>query len=243
MRCVPAAFFCFLCLFVSSAVAQQLPPPTVGAVTINSPTQSGGEPWRTNKTVIPLQFTSDATNGRFVASSIGGDITFSTFLATGGAGQVAVGFNQEGPHNVQVVVASVNMGPSGANVSSASAGVNIIYDKTPPTLSITQIQVNELQGFIPFSPSQTYYTNANAVIFRGTAQDQYTPRDQIVIKATGAVTGETQVDANGTFEISVDISSLADGVINIDLVAQETLSDGTVSEAGRLVRAKLGADQ
>ena len=243
MRCVPTALFCLLVLLVSTSFAQQLPPPTVGAVTINAPTQSGQEPWRTNKQVIPLQFTSDATNGRFVATSIGGDISFSMFLATGGSGQVAVGFNKEGPHNVQVVMASVNMGPSGGNASSASAGVNIIYDKTPPTLNITQIQVNELQGFIPFSPNETYYTNANAVIFRGTAQDQYTPRDKIIVKATGAVTGEAQVDTSGTFEISVDISALNDGVINIDLVAQETLSDGTVSEAGRLVRAKLGADQ
>ncbi len=228
---------------VSCVSAQQTPPPTVGAVTISSPTQAGGDPWRTNKQVIPLQFTSDATNGRFVATSIGGDVSFSMFLATGGSGQVAVGFNQEGPHNVQVVIASINMGPGGANVSSASAGVNIIYDLTPPTVNVTQIKVNELQGFVPFSPNETYYTNANAVVFRGTVQDQYTPRDQIVVKAQGSVTAETQADANGTFELSVDISALADGVIDIDLVAAETMSDGTVSQSGRVVRARLGGDQ
>lgn len=232
-----------IAMCAGAALAQPLPPPTIGAVTITGPVQSGGEAWRTNKQVIPLQFTSTAVNGRFVATSIGGDISFSMFLATGGAGQVAVGFNKEGPHNVQVLVSSVNMGPGGANVSSASAGVSIVYDLTPPTVQVTQIQVNDLQGFIPFSPNETYYTNANAVIFKGTVQDQYTPRDQITVGARGAVSAEVQADPSGAFELSVDISSFADGAIDINIVATETLSDGTVSEAGRVVRAKLGADE
>lgn len=236
---------CFVVLggtFVAAARAQQLPPPTVGAVTITGPTQAGGDPWRTQLQVLPLLFTTDAANGRFVAVSTGGDVSFSMFLATGGAGQVAVGFDKEGPHNVQVVVTSLAIGPPAPTVSSASAAVSIIYDRTPPTVTISQIKVNDLQGFVPFNPNETYYTNANAVVFKGTVSDQYTPRDQITVFCQGSAAAETVADSAGSFELSVDIGGLSDGPLQLDVLAKEKLSDGSFSEAGRPVRAKFGAD-
>jgi hypothetical protein len=225
-------------LFYANPLAAQAvkASPTISAVVITAPVKSGEPPWRTNKQTVALTFTAVVANGQFVATSAGGDIPFSSFIGQTGSGKVAVGINNEGLHRVQVILSSVSSGGTAPTVNSASASVGLIYDSTPPVLNVTEIKVNDLQGWVPFNAAQAHYSNSSVIGFRGTVVDQYTPSEDIIVRAQGMVTGEVQADSSGRFEISVSTGNLPDGVISVDLVALETMSDGTLSSPSDSLR-------
>lgn len=225
----------------AASLAQAVPAPTVTTVTITSPASTAAAPFRTSRQVIPLTFTSDAAGGRFAASSAGGDVPFSVFLVNGGGGTVGVGFTREGPHAVRVDVSSlaVAVGPAGAAASSPP--LNVVFDRTPPDLTLQALQVNAQQGFVPYSPGTTYYTNADRVILRGRVVDRWSPAAYLRVRSRGGASpAEAVPDTTGRFELTVSLAGVDDGDLPLELLAVEIMSDGSVSDAGPPVPVRVG---
>jgi len=235
-------FLCFSFSVLSLNAQVVDPPSTVSAVVITAPISDDGTPFRTNRQTIALGFTAVVANGQFIATSSGGDIPHSFFIGQTGSGSVPVTLNNEGIHNCQVIVSSVNSGGTSPPVSSASKTIPVIYDATSPVVNVTSIKVNELQGWVPYSLSQQYYSNASQIGLRGNVVDQYTPFEQIVVKAIGMVSAEVQADSSGQFELTVSTGHLPDGPVHIDLQALETMSDGTVSSPSKSYRVSVSTD-
>ena len=231
----------FLLVLAFPALAQNPPKPTLTKVTITSPMGTPDAPFRTNRDLIGITFTSDAANGIFFASSKGGDISMSTFLANTSAGNVGAGLNVEGIHNVTVVVSTAANVPTTQQIQIASAPVTVIYDITPPKLTITLIKLRPSGLFEAFDPQKQYHTNANQIVLRGVVNDgpNGVSPDKISISTSGTIATSTATpDASGQWELPVDIAQEPDGPIDLHVVANDNV--GGAPRFGNRVEVPVG---
>jgi hypothetical protein len=233
-----AALACGLCLAAAGpALAQPQPQPVLTRVTITSPAGTPQSPFRTNRDLISLEFTSDAANGIFFATSVGAEIPMSTFLVNTATGSVGAGLLSEGIKNLQVTVANANAGNTGTQLRVTSPPVTVILDRTPPILTITQIRLRPNGLFEGFSPNRIYRTNADQITLRGFVNDGATgvPPPQISIATAGVIQPATATpDASGSWELTVGIAQEPEGPIDLRVVANDNVGgarEGNRSEA------------
>src|ERR1019366_526995 len=93
-------FGILLILALAAPSFAQAPTPKLTKVEIVGPLGTPQNPYRTNKELISIQFTSDASGGVFFAQSAGADIPMMTFLANTNSGAVGAGFLTSGVHTV-----------------------------------------------------------------------------------------------------------------------------------------------
>lgn len=226
MRPLAVLTIALLASLLPAPVPAQPTRPTLTKVTITRPTGTPQQPFRTNRELISIEFTSDAQNGIFFATSVGADVPMSTFLANTSNGKVGAGLLTEGIKNVQVTVSTGGNVPTTQQISVTSAAVVVILDMTPPKLTITQIKLRPQGNFEGYDPNRIYRTNGNQIVLRGFASDGATgvPPDEITISTSGVMTpATTKPDAQGSWEITVDISKEPDGPIDLVLVANDNV--------------------
>lgn len=215
-------------LFALALPAAAQTPPTLKKVTITKPTGTATDPFRTNKDLIALEFTSDAANGIFFAASRGADIPMSTFLVNTNAGKVGAGFLKEGVFNLTVLVSTAANVPTTQQIQVTSEPVTVVVDKSPPTITLTQIKLRPNGAFESFDPQRQYRTNADQIVLKGFATDgaNGVSPDKISITTSGTmVTTSATPDASGAFELTVDIKGEPDGPIDLKVVGNDNVGD------------------
>jgi hypothetical protein len=185
--------------------------------------------------LVSLEFSSDAANGIFFATSRGADIPMSAFLVNATNGKVGAGFLREGVFNITVLVSTTTNVTTANPLSAESAPVVVIVDKTPPLLTITQIKLRPTTAFEGFDPNKQYRTNADQIVLRGVANDGangVTP-DKITITTSGVMQpSQTTPDASGQWELTVSIAGEPDGPIDLKIVGNDNV--GTAREGNRM---------
>ena len=210
------------------ARAQNPPRPTLTQVTITKPQGTPQNPFRTNRDIVGIEFSSDAANGIFFAKSEGGDVSMTTFLANTSSGKLGAGLLKDGPHEISVLVSTAANVPTTQQITITSKTVTVVRDTTPPLLTITQIKLRPNGFFEGFDPARQYRTNANQITLRGVVNDgpSGVPPTDISITSAGTIEpASAKPDASGQWELTVSIAKEPDGPIDLRVVANDNVGD------------------
>jgi hypothetical protein len=225
---LPAPLILLAAAFLPSRAAAQQEP-AVTRVDITSPRGTPQEPFRTNRFLIPLEFSSDARNGVFFATSEGADIPMSIFLPDTPGGTVGAGLQTDGLKSIRVRVTSTPFGNPQRQATALSEPQFIVLDRTPPTLQLQSIRLRPGGPLEPYDPAREYRTNAPSIEVQGFVHDGSlgVRADRITISVTGiAVPTQVNAQASGLFTITIDISREPEGPVDLEFVADDHVGDG-----------------
>ncbi len=218
-------------------IGQCLPDEVIKQVQVTEPANfDQAEPFRTNRAQINIGFQHDGASGSYLVNTAGADVNGSTFLPlpTDTSGQVGAGFNVDGIKQVGVIIFQQKCNvvvDSRQSPASGGPQVFIQFDTKAPVITIQSVTLGDATQNtpVPFN-NQTFTTNQDQVTITGTVvdPDNGSPADQIQLTVRNRANNQTTtvtVDETGTFAAQVQLSGLEDGPVNLDITAQDTLTD------------------
>ncbi|MBI2944260.1 MAG: Ig-like domain repeat protein [Candidatus Wallbacteria bacterium] len=226
---------------VTPAGAQCLPGEAAGSVKITQPQAfQQAQPFRTNRSQINIGFEHDGNSGSYLIKTDGADVNGSTFLPlpTDKQGNVLAGFNTDGVKQIGVVLLQqkCNLVVDSRQTGGQNGTAFIQFDSKPPVITLQSVTLgaNPPNTPTPFN-NQTFITKEDQVTIVGTAVDPDNGSPAADIKITLKNTSNNQSQtlqldaASGTFTANVSLAGINDGDINIEIVAEDKMTDSTTT--------------
>lgn len=232
MRC-PRLALGLLLLRLAEGQAQTLPPFTLPSklevTAINGVSRpADGRPVRTTSRTVAARFDTDAVQAFQWIVTPSGTTGGGALFPPGGDAAVLVPFGSEDQSfEVRLCITAIAPSPvlTNPNRTFCGQGMPVALDTEAPTITVSAIEIDGVRT--PVDASSTVRVNGDFTLF-GSVRDNLTPPEELAVTVSmGGPPSPVTPDPSGLFEAAVSVAGLSDGSYELEIVAEDAMSDGT----------------